>query len=131
MATSEEDRPASLSPDAARAGVVGHNVRYVLAFGLVGVIIAFVAIAIYYGFDRVVRAISQIFTYDPVALIGGGAPYVVIIVVAAIIAVILLGLWNRIAGRSDDTSQIGMRIRVVLQFVIIFAAMAILYLSMR
>jgi Flp pilus assembly protein TadB len=32
-----------------RGGVTGHNVRYVLAFGLVGVIIAFIVIAIYSG----------------------------------------------------------------------------------
>ena len=32
-----------------RGGVTGHNVRYVLAFGLAGVIIAFIAIAIYFG----------------------------------------------------------------------------------
>jgi hypothetical protein len=30
-------------------GVTGHNVRYVLAFGLVGVIAAFIALGIYYG----------------------------------------------------------------------------------
>jgi hypothetical protein len=43
----------------------------------------------------------------------------------------LLGLWNSVAGRSVDASQTGMRIRVVLQFIIICAAMAILYLSAR
>ena len=32
-----------------RGGVTGHNVRYVLAFGLAGVIIAFLVIAIYFG----------------------------------------------------------------------------------
>jgi Flp pilus assembly protein TadB len=32
-----------------RGGVTGHNVRYVLAFGLAGVIIAFIVIAIYSG----------------------------------------------------------------------------------
>lgn len=32
-----------------RGGVTGHNVRYVLAFGLAGVIIAFIVIAIYFG----------------------------------------------------------------------------------
>jgi hypothetical protein len=32
----------------ARGGVTGHNVRYVLAFGLAGVIIAFLIIALYY-----------------------------------------------------------------------------------
>ena len=32
-----------------RGAVTGHNVRYVLVFGLVGTIIAFVIIAIYFG----------------------------------------------------------------------------------
>jgi hypothetical protein len=32
-----------------RGGVTEHNVRYVLAFGLAGVIIAFSIIAIYFG----------------------------------------------------------------------------------
>ena len=32
-----------------RGGVTEHNVRYVLAFGLAGVIIAFIVIAIYLG----------------------------------------------------------------------------------
>jgi hypothetical protein len=32
----------------ARAGVTGHNVRYVLGFGLAGVVIAFLAIYLVY-----------------------------------------------------------------------------------
>jgi hypothetical protein len=32
-----------------RGAVKGHNVRYVLTFGLVGVIIAFIIIALYFG----------------------------------------------------------------------------------
>lgn len=32
-----------------RGGVTEHNVRYVLAFGLGGVIVAFILIAIYFG----------------------------------------------------------------------------------
>jgi hypothetical protein len=32
-----------------RGGVTGHNVRYVLAFGLAGVILAFIVIAIFFG----------------------------------------------------------------------------------
>jgi hypothetical protein len=39
-----------LSKDAARQGVTGHNVRYVLGFGLAAVIIAFVVIyALYFA----------------------------------------------------------------------------------
>jgi hypothetical protein len=32
-----------------RGGVTGHNVRYVLAFGLAGVILSFIVIAIFFG----------------------------------------------------------------------------------
>jgi hypothetical protein len=39
-------RPVEKSPNEAREAVVGHNVRYVLVFGLAGVIVAF---AIVYG----------------------------------------------------------------------------------
>jgi hypothetical protein len=50
---SEEQASPSLSPTKTtvrtRGGVTGHNVRYVLAFGLAGVIIAFVVIAMYFG----------------------------------------------------------------------------------
>jgi hypothetical protein len=42
-----EKRPV-LSKVEARQGVTGHNVRYVLLFGLAGVIVAFVAIYLFY-----------------------------------------------------------------------------------
>jgi anaerobic C4-dicarboxylate transporter len=64
-------------------------------------------------------------------LIRNNAAYALVIVLAAIVAVALLGVWNRVAGKSESASQTGMRIRVVLQFVIICAAMAMLYLSAR
>jgi hypothetical protein len=35
--------------DDARAGVTGHRVRYVLVFGLAGVILAFAALGVYFG----------------------------------------------------------------------------------
>jgi hypothetical protein len=49
MSTNDEDVPVKVSKTKARGGVTGHNVRYVLAFGLVGVIVAFIALGIYYG----------------------------------------------------------------------------------
>jgi len=49
MSTNDEDVPVTVSKTKARGGVTGHNVRYVLAFGLVGVIVAFIALGIYYG----------------------------------------------------------------------------------
>jgi hypothetical protein len=46
----QKDKPTIEPTTKARAGVTGHNVRYVLAFGLVGIIIAFLIIAFYlYG----------------------------------------------------------------------------------
>lgn len=128
MAKNEQVELISLSGDAARAGVTGHHVREVLAYGLAGAIAAFAAIAIYFGYDRLTQTLSQLVS-DPVALAGNIASYAVLAAIAATVAVLLLGLWNRVAGRSADTSQLGMRIRVVLQFVIICAAMAILYWS--
>ena len=49
MSTNDEDVPVEVSKTKARGGVTGHNVRYVLAFGIVGVIVAFIALGIYYG----------------------------------------------------------------------------------
>jgi hypothetical protein len=42
-------QPPTKSTVRTRGGVTEHNVRYVLAFGLAGVIIAFIVIAIYFG----------------------------------------------------------------------------------
>jgi hypothetical protein len=48
-----QDKPTIEPTTKARAGVTGHNVRYVLAFGLAGVIIAFLIIAVYFlGFPK-------------------------------------------------------------------------------
>jgi len=44
-----EEPETELPTDKARAGVTGHNVRYVLAFGLAGVIVAFAALLFIYN----------------------------------------------------------------------------------
>jgi hypothetical protein len=44
----ESDPPEIKTKTKARAGVTGHHVRYVLAFGLAGVIIAFLIIGLYF-----------------------------------------------------------------------------------
>jgi hypothetical protein len=44
----QKDKPTIEPTTKARAGVTGHNVRYVLAFGLAGVIIAFLIIGLYF-----------------------------------------------------------------------------------
>lgn len=43
-----DNQPGRVSDLRARAGVTGHNVRYVLGFGLVGVIVAFVIVFLIY-----------------------------------------------------------------------------------
>ena len=47
MVKNEDDVPVVISGNKARGGVTGHHVRYVLAFGLAGSIIAFVVIGLY------------------------------------------------------------------------------------
>ena len=41
--------PISISQNKARGGVTGHNVRYVLALGLGGIIVAFIFVGIHFG----------------------------------------------------------------------------------
>lgn len=43
-------RPVALPTNKARGGITGHNVRYVLGFGLAGIIGAFVVIGFLFGF---------------------------------------------------------------------------------
>ena len=51
LQSGEQTSPQTSNKDTVRTrgGVTEHNVRYVLAFGLAGVIIAFIVIAIYFG----------------------------------------------------------------------------------
>lgn len=44
-----KDPETKLPTDKARAGVTGHNVRYVLALGLAGIIVAFAAFLFIYN----------------------------------------------------------------------------------
>jgi hypothetical protein len=41
--------PVNTNTIRTRGGVTGHNVRYVLAFGLAGIIIAFAIVGLYFG----------------------------------------------------------------------------------
>ena len=43
MGKNDDDVPVTISKNRARGAVTGHHVRYVLAFGLAGIVIAFVA----------------------------------------------------------------------------------------
>jgi hypothetical protein len=127
MAQNEDDEPVVLSGNKARAGVTGHHVRYVLAFGLAGSIIAFVVITLYFYYARLTQTISQTPSrVDPATLVS----YAIPIALAAVATVLLLGLWNMIMPRgSPNTSQTLMRWRVVLQFISLCLVVAALYLS--
>jgi hypothetical protein len=47
--STEADAPRTVLPkNEARQGVTGHNVRYVLGFGLVAIVVAFAAIYAFY-----------------------------------------------------------------------------------
>jgi hypoxia induced protein len=128
MAKNDDDVPVIMSGDKARGGVTGHHVRYVLAFGLAGSIIAFVLISVYFGYGKLTQMISQMSTrIDPATLVS----YAIIIALAVVATVLLLGLWDMVSGRSLNTSQRVMRSRVVLQFIAICLVMATLYLSAK
>ena len=126
MVKNKDDVPVVISGNKARAGVTGHHVRYVLAFGLAGSIIAFVVIGLYFYYGKLTQMISQMSTrIDPTTLVS----YAIITALAVVATMLLLGLWDMVSGRSLNTSQRVMRWRVVLQFIAICLAMAALYLS--
>lgn len=125
----DEDRGLVISDDDARGGTTGHNVRYVLALGLTGIIAAFAAVALYFGFDRVQGNITAALAQNPSEVLQVAVPYASIILAGAIATGLLLGVWNMISGRSADGSQAFMRFRVVAQFALVCVIMAILYLS--
>ncbi|MDX2309514.1 MAG: twin transmembrane helix small protein [Hyphomicrobium sp.] len=118
-----------ISDDAARGGVTGHNVRYVLAFGLTGLIAIFAAIAFSSGIGQLERDVTTAFSASPSSTMQGFAPYATIVLVGAIAFGLLLGLWNIVAGQSENGSQSFMRFRVAAQFAIVCVIMAILYVS--
>ena len=130
MATHIDDQDhIVISDDDARGGVTGHNGRYVLVYGMTGVIAAFAAIAIYFGFDRLQGSVSAALAQNPSEVLRAFAPYATIVLFGAIAAGLLFGVWNWIAGRNDNASQSFMRFRVVAQFALICVIMAILYVS--
>jgi hypothetical protein len=118
-----------ISTDDARSGVTGHNVRYVLALSMTGLIAAFAAIGIYFGFDAISERLSTAFARQPWEIVQSMAPNATIILAGAIVGGLLLGVWNIVAGRSEDDSETFMRVRVVAQFALICIIMAMLYVS--
>ena len=125
----DETHSIVLSDDDARGGVTGHNVRYVLALGLTGVIAAFATIAIYFGFDTLHQRASAAMAHSPSELLQAFAPYAAIVLCGAIGVGLLFGIWNMISGHSEDASQNFMRLRVVTQLGLIGVIMAILWIS--
>ena len=121
-----KDEPILITGNEARGGLHEHRAHYVLAFGLAGGIIAFVAVGLYFGYDKLTQTLSQTsLPSDPTTLVS----YAILIAFAAVGTVLLLGMWNVISGRSPNTSQKVMRWRVVLQFIALCLVMAALYLS--
>jgi hypothetical protein len=119
---SKNDVP-TISGDAARAGVTGHHVRYVLGFGLAGILIAFVILGLYFSYSRLTQIISQTpIRFDLTTVVSLTIP----LVLAAVVAVLVLGLWNMI---RPETSQKLMRWRVILQFIALCLVMAAFYLT--
>ena len=54
-----KDEPILITGNEARGGLHEHRAHYVLAFGLAGGIIAFVAVGLYFGYDKLTQTISQ------------------------------------------------------------------------
>lgn len=115
--------------DDARGGVTGHNVRYVLAFGLTGIIAVFAGLAVYNGFDTLQAKVTAALAQNPSDVLRAFAPYAGIVLVGAMTTGLLLGLWSLIAGRSENASQSFMRLRVAGQFALICVIMALFYVS--
>lgn len=118
-----------ISEEDARGGVTGHNVRYVLAYGMIGIVVMFAAVAIYNGFDRIQNNISAALSQSPSDVFLGIAPFAAIILAGLIGVGLMLGLWNLISGRSEDGTQGFMRFRVAAQLAVISMIMAMLYVS--
>ena len=126
MVKKEDDAPIFITGNEARAGLHEHRLHYVLAFGLAGGIIAFVAVGLYFGYGKLTQTISQTsLPSDPTKFVS----YAILIALAAVGTVLLLGLWNLVSGGSLNASQRVMRWRVVLQFIVLCLVMAALYLS--
>ena len=127
MVNPEDDVPIVITGNDARGGVHEHRLHYVLAFGLAGGIIAFVAVGLYFGYGKLTQTISQTsIPSDPTTLLS----YAILIALAAVGTVLLLGLWNMIMPRgTPNVSQTLMRWRVVLQFIALCLVMAALYLT--
>lgn len=126
----DEENHIVISDVDARGGVTGHNVRYVLEFGLTGIIAAFAVVAIYLGYDRLQANLSAAFSEGLGGILSALAPYAALVLFGAIAVGLLFSVWNLLSGPSHSESQSFMRGRVIIQFVLIAAIMAMTYASM-
>jgi hypothetical protein len=118
-----------ISEVAARGGVVGHNVRYVLTFGLTGVIAMFAAIALWAGYDDLQARLSSALATSPSDVMKALSPYAALVLVGAIAMGLLLGLWGLVAGRSLNDTERFFRARVTGQFVLVCLIMTMFYIT--
>ena len=127
MVKNEEDAPV-LSEVEARAGVTGHHVRHVLAFGLGGAIIAYLVVALYFYYGKLSQTLSHVTGQIKLSAL---VSYAIPVALAGVAIVLVLGLWNMVARPRPDTSQKLMRWRIALQFIALCLIMAGFYLSAK
>src|SRR6188472_10677 len=101
-----KDDPIVITGNEARGGLHEHRAHYVLAFGLAGGIVAFLAVGLYFGYGKLRQTISEMsLPSDPTTLLS----FVILIALALVGTMLLIGLWNMVSGRSLNTSQWVMR----------------------
>jgi hypothetical protein len=128
MASTLNTGTITVSDQDARGAVTGQNVRYVLGYGLIGVVAAFIAIPLYLGFDTVQAAIANT---DLAALATAALPYLALVIAGSVLAMALIAVVRKFAGDSDNATQSGMRLRIVLQFAAICVVLGTLLIEGR
>ena len=71
-----------------------------ITYAIAGIIIAFLAIGAYFGYDALTQAASKVFAAEGM-LRQRLISYAVSLALAVVAAVLLLGLWNMVSGRSE------------------------------
>jgi Hypoxia induced protein conserved region len=128
MTKKHDDGAPLLSEVEARAGVTGNHVRHVLAFGLAGAVIAFVAVALYFYYAKLMDTLAQLPGQIELAKL---VYFAIPLALGSVAVVLVLGLWNMVARPRPEVSQTLMRWRVALQFIALCLVMTALYLSAK